>query len=186
MFSRKQLIIYLAESIGRALLVAVLAVMLIGFLRARIAHIGNSINEQRVTSLILEKKTESVIQLRRDLARIGDAQTKILNALLPLEDILVFQDAVNSSASQFSLQPGFGFGNFSDTAADFSLSLSGGFPTLLRYLKSFEAMPYFMDMSSVQLSFSGASWEENMRIGINGRVYTRGAVPVEASVPEGQ
>jgi len=172
MFNKKQLILTIFKISLKAVIATVIAIIIIVFSSQQISKISNSLKEQRTAAFILEKKTETISQLREDFNLVDEADRKISDAFPPADNILGFVTSLENLASQNGLQQTISFGTPADSSIDYNLTLNANIFTLINYLKNFEKLPYFTGISSINLN-APSGWEGNSTISIRAKVYTK-------------
>ena len=151
---------------------AVVAAIIVVFSGQQIVKISNSLAEQRATAFILEKRSETITQLKEDFKLVGDADKKIENAFPPADNVLEFVAALETLANQNGVSQGLSFSAPVEGSVDYTIAIGGHIFILINYLKNFEKIPYFSAISSVSLNAPGG-WEGNSTISLKAKVYTR-------------
>lgn len=153
---------------------AVAAAVVIFFSSSQISKISQTIREQRISAFVLEKRSETIFQLREGFRVIGDADKKIEEALPPAENILGFVAGMENLASQNSVQQILSFSVLADKIIDYNINLNVNISSLINYLKNFEKLPYFTGISSINLSASSVGgWEENSAVSLRAKFFIR-------------
>lgn len=181
MFKEKELILIISRNLLKSAITAIIAVFVVLFLSGQISKISESIVKNKRTAFILEKRNETISNLRNDLKLIGDNERKIEDAMPPVDNILDFVAALENLASQNSLQQSLKFGTPSQVVAgqissiDYYITLNNGnTATLLNYLKRFERLPYVTGISTINLqALTARGWEDNSSVSIQGKIYVR-------------
>lgn len=179
MKEEKKLFLTLGNILGKSILAIVLASIIVSFLMKEISKISNSIMENKKASFILEKRSEIIQNLKKDFQLVGDKDKDVEEALIPVDNILNFVAATESLANQYSLQSSIKFetptlvsGNI--YSINYSLILNGNIFTLINYIKSFEKLPYFSGIVSINYqSLTERGWEDNSSINIKGKIYVK-------------
>lgn len=161
MFTLKKLLIL----IGRNILISLVAVFIAVF---AIIFIKNEIN--RITaSIVLNHKLEAdlknIIELsskvKQDAQIIGKNDILIENAFVPSNNISEFINALDSIALDNSIIQAYRFetpmpstisGAFPLSTISYSNSLTANVQDFSKYLKSFEKLPYFTKIESLDIS----------------------------------
>lgn len=184
MFQQKQLTLTIIKKLSRALVALVIAVLIVVFLSGQIDKIGSGIQKKRTLSYILEKRTETIDNLRLSFTKVGDVDKRIKDALPTADNILDFVAALESLAASTSLQQSTRFGSPVPTAIssggitlsaiDYSTTLNGNVATLTNYLKGFEKLPYFSSITAISINAgSSKGWDGDSTVSIQAKVYTR-------------
>lgn len=174
MFNRKQLIIKILKNLLKAGVAVLVAVIVIFFSGRQISKISQTVSEQRISAFILEKRSETIFQLRDGFKVIGNADKKIEESLPLAENILGFVAGLENLASQNSVQQILSFSVPADKVIDYNINLSANISVLINYLKNFEKLPYFTGISSINLSASSVGgWEENSAVSLKAKVFIR-------------
>lgn len=184
MFNRKQLTLVIAQKLMKAVVAAFIAILIVVFISSQIVKIGDTIQKKRTLSYILEKKSETIDNLRQSFNKIGDGDKRVKDALPTADNILDFVAALESLAASTSLQQSTHFGtpvptaitsgNISVSSIDYGTTLNGNISTLINYLKGHEKLPYFSGISSITLNTaSDKGWEGDSSVTIQAKIYTR-------------
>lgn len=174
MFSKKQLIIKILKNLLKAGVAVAVAIIVIFFTGRQISKISQTINEQRISAFILEKRSETISQLKEGFRVIGSADKKIEESLPPAENILGFVAALENLASQNSIQQILNFSAPAEKIIDYNINLSANISVLINFLKNFEKIPYFTGISSINLSASPVGgWEENSAVSLKAKFFIR-------------
>lgn len=182
MFTKKQIVLIISKNLLRGGIAIVAALIIVLFLDAQIEKIGDSLAAKRKLSFLLERRNETIASLRVDVARVGGTIGRVENALPPAFNILDFIGAMESLASQNSLQqslrigtpvPTPGLGEDRHIASiGYSVNLTGNVFTLVNYLKGFETLPYFSGITSLGISAQNPrGWEDVSSISFQANVY---------------
>lgn len=180
MLKERELILTIGRNLLKAAATAIAAVFLVLFLSGQISKISESIVKNKRTTFLLEKRTETLSELRNNLKIIGDNEKKIEEAMPPVDNILDFVAALEAVASENSLQQSLKFGTPVQVTAgqiysiDYYVTLNGNVVTLLNYLKRFEQLPYVTGISRINLQASTPrGWEDDSSVSIQGKLYVR-------------
>lgn len=178
MLTKEQLIKILIVNAGKMLAAIVVAAFAAQFLGTRITRIGDSLTEKRRLSFTLEHRNETLSQLKNDFESIGDG-AKTLDAVLPpVDNIIVFMDAVENLANKTGLQQSSSFGDPAPAGSlyliSFNVGLKANIAGLKKYLTEFEALPYFAQIDSISISGTGAKGiNDDSSIAIPAKFYAR-------------
>lgn len=186
MFNKNKLLIGLAKSLLKALLAGLIAGAVVWFLSGQIAKTGKTLYEKKKLSLILSKRTETVLKLTEDFKIVGANDEKIENALPTTDSILEAISVLESVALKNSLVQSLRFGNPTLFSADpdkiplggidYSITINGTATAFTKYLEDFEKLPYFSGISNLNLSGpSDKGWDGNALITAQARLYTKWA-----------
>ena len=173
MFNKKQLIFSILRILAKAGIAVVVAAVVVGFSSRQISKISDSLAEQRAAVFTLERRNETVSQIREDFKIIGNADAKIEAAFPSRDNIIEFVTALERTASQNAVQQSLSFGVPVNNSIDYGINLTANINTLINYLKTFEKLSYFTAVSSVNLSASSAGWESNSSISMRAKVYAK-------------
>lgn len=135
-----------------------------------------SIQSDRREMAVRTQAAESLVVLKEE-SKKGELYTRILNGILPTNDELIsFSRDLKAVAVKNSVDLGFKFSGGSDEAqgqlghTNFKASATGkDFKNFLNFLRSMEAMPYFIDVSFISLNKSSSDFKSD----IDGRVFSR-------------
>jgi len=174
MFNKKQLIIKILKNLLKAGVAVAVAAVVVFFAGKQISEISQTIREQRISAFVLEKRNETIFQLREGFKVIGDANTKIEESLPLAENILGFVVSLENLANQNSVQQILNFSAPIGKSIDYNINLNANISSLINYLKNFEKLPYFTGISSFNLSApSVGGWEGDSAIFLKAKVFIR-------------
>jgi hypothetical protein len=161
MLTKEQLIKILILDVAKMLGAVALAFFAAQFLGTQIMKIGDSLAEKRRLAFVLEHRNETLAKLKNDFESIGDGASALNAVLPPVDNIIVFMDAVENLSNKTGLQQSPTFGDPNPTGSglyliNFSVSLKAGLVGLQKYLAEFEALPYLAQIDSVSISGAGA------------------------------
>ncbi|MFA6407213.1 MAG: hypothetical protein WCV80_00715 [Candidatus Paceibacterota bacterium] len=185
MLKSNNLIFILLKKVIVALLILVATTTGVIIIRNQITKIGTSLIETKRSAFFFERRSEVVNTLRTQFARVGDADTKVLNAYIPDDNIVEFIGLLNSVAAQNSIQITSQFGTPVTqltlqegtilSSIDFSANLTGTFASYINFMKHFESLPYFTTIRSFRiLSPTAQGIGESISVALQGKVYARG------------
>ncbi len=145
------------------------------------------ITKQRTLKYELEAKNEIASKLVSDYRSVQFAQPLIEHAFLPENNVLEFVSTIDSIASKRSLVHSVHFGtpapagkNLGDdttalTHIPFTITVQSNVYILNEFLKELEKLPYFIDVTSVNIAGQGATgWKDMANVTIQGTLFTRG------------
>ncbi|OGE85882.1 MAG: hypothetical protein A3J48_00910 [Candidatus Doudnabacteria bacterium RIFCSPHIGHO2_02_FULL_46_11] len=181
----KEITKVIAGYLFKAVLAVILAVVLCLILAKQIEKISASLTEGKKLLILLEQRTEITANLGKDLAIIGQADEKVDQALLPVDEIVKFVGSLESLATENSMTQVLKFGTPQASvqglegkplmATDYEANLTGNALTLAGYLKKFEYISYFTGINSLQITAPAEfGWLGNSSIVVRGKVYTKG------------
>lgn len=193
MFTKRQLIIELTETFGRAFLAVAIASVVIYLLSGRITAIGKTTKENRTAVIILEGKNRVGNDLKNNFAPIGDGDKKVEEGFVKAENIVEFINKLEGIAKDANLEQGLKFYapmplqtreekiEKNDAAeelklmsVDYDINLKGNAASLVQYLEDFEKLPYFSKVVSINLNSSPAlGWEKEAIASIKAQLYLR-------------
>ena len=182
MFSKRNLISALLKQSLKAAIAAGCAVAIVFVAHGQIAKISKSIAEKKSVTAVLERRSEIVGQLRQELARIGDNETKVENALPSVDAIPDVLAAFNGIGNETSLHFVVRLGepvpyktpqNLAISSVDYSGTLDGNIETLIRFMEAYERLPFLASITSISVSAPSQGWAANSQITIPGRVYIK-------------
>lgn len=184
MFDKKQLVFTIVRHAVRAVVVAVLALIVIVVLSRRIAHLGEELAENKRLIFLLSNKSDVTERLRTDFALVGNVDKALESAFPRAENLLVFIAALESLATEKSVQQSLKFADpvpfaieGSETGVlgiDYNATMSGNIVTFLNYLRGFERLPYFTGISGISITSPGSrGWEEDSTISFQAKVYAQ-------------
>ncbi|MEK9154834.1 MAG: hypothetical protein AAB596_02090 [Patescibacteria group bacterium] len=171
--SKNKVFTIIFKNFLKAVAAIIIAIIALLFFSRQIVKISESLAEQRASAFILEKKNDVITQLSEDFNLIGDADKKIENAFPPAENILGFVAALETLSNQTSLNQVLSFGTPVVSSIDYNIKLSGNISNLISYLKRFEKLPYFTEISSINLSASSGNWENDSLISLEAKIHTK-------------
>ncbi len=182
MFTKKASFRVILGNLAWAILAAGVAIALVYAASAQISATTKSLTEKKRAAFILQKQSERLAALRNDLATIGGNDAKLASAFPPDDNISAFLAALQSLASQNSVQQSVQAGTPSVTSItrdsitlsriDYVTTLNGTVVTLVNYLKGFEALPYFSAVRSLTIN-APSGWEGNSTITISASLYAK-------------
>lgn len=191
MFTKRQLKIELWKQLGRALAFIVISSTVIYILSGQINEISHRAKENRTAVAILEQKSQIATELKSNLDSIGDGDKKIEEAFIKADNIIEFINRLEKIAEVNDLEQTLRFAdpislneqipeNEKDTAAtmlkllkvEYDINLKGNAQDFNNYLKAFEKLPYFTNISSITATASPTiGWEEQAAISIKAQLY---------------
>ncbi|PIS05226.1 MAG: hypothetical protein COT81_02330 [Candidatus Buchananbacteria bacterium CG10_big_fil_rev_8_21_14_0_10_42_9] len=190
MNSKKQLYVSLGKVLARNLVVIVFCVTATLMLNAQIKEISANLQTKRSQILRLQTGNDALVNLQETFANIGDGDERIKNALLSQDNIVPFLLHLDSLANGVTVKHN--YGNFSNQTIfgavngeegeyiiysnDFILTVETGIRNLIGYLKSFERLPYFAQITSINIEArpdNQAGWQEISNISTNGKLYVK-------------
>ncbi len=186
MITKKRLILTILKNLTILAAAVSLATGVVIYSSRQINRISGAIAEKKRISFVLEKRSETYTNLKRDFAELDGAERFIENALVPSDDISGFISAVETLGAQSGVTQSYqfgtpnlsgAFGNPNIASIDYSLRVSANIHSLVAYLKNFENMPYFSGIMSVNM-VSGAErgWNNVSDIYMNARLYARKSI----------
>ncbi|MBI4812412.1 hypothetical protein HY798_03170 [Candidatus Falkowbacteria bacterium] len=173
MFNKKQLFFAVSKQLLRAGAVIFVAFLAIIFFSRQISKISRSIAEQRSLSSVLEKRNDTLAQLRKDFEVIDGFDAKIENAIPPVDNILDFVSSLEDLAETNSIDQTLSFESPVSSSINYGINLNGNIISLIKYLKSFEKLPYFTAISSINLSAPYGDWNGNSSVSLRAKVHTK-------------
>ncbi len=173
MFNKKQLILTILKILAKAGIAVVVAAVVMGFSSRQISKISDSLAEQRAAAFTLERRNETVSQIRDDFKIIGNADAKIAAAFPSRDNIIEFVTALEGVASQNAVQQSLSFGVPVANSVDYGINLTANINTLISYLKTFEKLPYFTAVLSIGLNSPSGGWENNSSVSMRAKVYAK-------------
>ncbi len=173
MFNRKQLIFSILRILAKAGIAVVVAAVVVGFSSRQISKISDSLAEQRAAVFTLERRNETVSQIREDFKIIGNADVKIETAFPSRDNIIEFVTALERAASQNAVQQSLSFGVPIANSIDYGINLTSNINTLISYLKTHEKLPYFTAVLSIGFNAPSGGWENNASVSMRAMVYAR-------------
>ncbi|TSC51851.1 MAG: hypothetical protein LiPW41_798 [Parcubacteria group bacterium LiPW_41] len=184
MLNRKVLISYIIKLSIFFLILLSISIGIIVFLRIRIEKIQTTLQENQRLIRSLERRGETISELRKQFEEIKTTDTTIIDAFPYSDDILSTINSIELIANTHGLQivKQFGTPTLFMTIPDgtkisvipFSLSLQGNVNSLTKFLSAVESLPYFVSISSASLqSQSTSDWNNISSISLSGSLYTR-------------
>lgn len=183
MLTKKQLILTVLKNLT-ILTVAVSGALFVAVYSSKqINRISSAISEKKRVSYILEKRSETYTNLRRDFAILNGADGLIESALVPSDDISGFIGAVETLGVKSGVVQSYQFGipnlsgalgNPEIASVDYSLRARTNIYGLIAYLKNFENMPYFSGIMSISISAGTPRGLDNdSDVSMSARLYAR-------------
>ncbi|MDO8602145.1 MAG: hypothetical protein Q7R62_03445 [bacterium] len=170
-FKRRLMKELIIAFIGIALVIVIIIVLNFD-INKRMDRIGERKSKamlQAQSILILSELKKEAIQAKTDYILLQNA--------LPTRDQLIsLPRELEQIAKANNVELGFAFGNETPSTESqpgsirFTISLGGGLDDLLDFMKAFEAHPYFINFSSVDLSKKEGS---RFALGTTGEIFTR-------------
>ena len=183
MFSKKNLLFIIFRNSIKAIIVAVLSFTIIFVARGQITKISKSILEKKAGSLTLEKRSGTTEQLRRELNLIGENESKIENALPSIDSVPDVLAGFQSAADQVSIHISVGLGtnpmpynsetNIKVSSIDYNATLNGNIETLIRFLNTYEHLPFLTSITSISIVSPPQGWTANSQITIPGKIFIK-------------
>jgi len=140
----------------------------------QISDLVNSIGQAKKVSLEGQARGVAISQLQNQFQIIGDSQDKINNALLHTDNIVSFVNALKAIATKNSIQQSYSFSSPTPYTSQegqtfysvsFNISLAGDIDTFIQYLNDFNNLPYFTNISSINISSpSGVQHSSSMNM----------------------
>jgi len=179
MFDKKQLFIHISLLIFKVAVVAGLSAAGILALSRNTSSIADSIVEGRTLAFTIEKRAETVRNLKDQLSRIGDKEEKLVNAIPPIENILGFVRAMKDAGRAYSDQYAVSFGapqkgdsGFFEVPYD--ARFGGTVSDITAYIRRVESLPFFSSIESIEVrAREGGSWKNASTLIITGKLYAR-------------
>lgn len=184
MIGKKKLILIIARRTAIALVFILIAIFSASFFKGKITKIGDALIENKKSSVVLQKRSEMLQQIEKDIAIVNGNDEKINQAYVSVDNILDFVTVIENLAAQNSSQYKVTFGNpvifmtKSDGSniyeIDYTLTMSGTVYTITSFLKQFNNLPFYADINSVVIRGTAEKgWEGEASITIQGKVYAR-------------
>ena len=184
MFKKRQLLFAFVKHAIKAIIAIILCVIAITIISNRITKISTSLQEKKIMALILEKRSITATTLRDHFNTIGDNDKKIRDAFLSTDNVLEFVNAIETAATQHSMQQTIKFGTPGEAILEtedltilpisFSITANGTITTVTQYLKQVEMLPYFAEITSLTLATaSPQGWTDASSITIQGILYVK-------------
>lgn len=183
---KKRLLIAIGKQALKAAIAVLAAALLVLFLGRKISHISETITEEKQSFTERERQGSAIEDIRRDLKRVEGHVTLIEDALLPVDRIDEFIEAVETlaetsglSRATFAFEALELFPSLEDgitvSRVPFKLTLSGGVAALGAYVEQFERLPFFTGISSITLDApSEEDWTDtNTSITMKAELYVR-------------
>lgn len=137
----------------------ILAIASIFFFRSRIKFLSEESSRLRIEFLANQIQQATFIDLSNNYEKIKPHLEKIDQAIPEEKNILPFINEIENLATNKQLIQNFKFEKVGESSltpifkeARFSLTLYGNLSQFLDYLKSFEEIPYFVKIDSVNFS----------------------------------
>lgn len=159
--SKNQTIRVIAQNIGETILALVVATVLIVIASGQINDVVNSISNTERVALEGQQQQEAISQLESQFKTIDGNDAKINDAFPHEDDILPFINAINAFGSQEGVQQSINFsspnsyttaGNITYYYIPYSIGLQGSMSQFISYLRDFNNLPYFTNITSLTLS----------------------------------
>ena len=182
MFSKRNLLLIILRNSAKAILAVILTFVITLVAGGQIDKISKSVIEKKTGSFVLEKRSETTERLRQDLNLIGENETKVENALPSIDNVpdvlAAFESVANETSLHISINLGSpvpykGNSNFEISSVDYSATLNGNIETLIRFLKSYERLPFLASISSISIVSTPEGWTANSQITIPGRIFVK-------------
>lgn len=183
MITKKQLILVVLKNLAILSVTVSLTLFAVIYSSKQIGKISAGVSDKKRVSYILEKRSETYTNLRRDFAILDGADRLIESALVPSDDISGFIGAIETlgvqngvaQSYQFGLPNLSGvFGNTEIASVDYSLRVQTNIYGLIAYLKNFESMPYFSGITNINVSASTPRGLDNTSdISMSAKLYAR-------------
>lgn len=158
---------------AKAAAAVILASLACVFLAAKIDKVSRSLQQQRILTLVMEKRSETLSKLKDDFKITGGAEEKINDALPPADNILDFVAALEALAKDNSVVQILSFESPSNLTINYGINISGNVDSLINYLKDFEKLPYFTGVSGLNLTAPNGDWRSNSSATLAAKVYTK-------------
>lgn len=184
MFTTKKLFIFISRQTIIALVAVGVTIFTSSLFAGEIAHIANTIVQNRHLASALEKRIELFSTLARDAQIVGSNDVLIDRAFIPSDNILDFISSLDALALKNGVTQSFHFETPvpSSTSAPFPLSEIGYSDTLsitnvsggIHYLKEFATLPYFTKIENLSItSNSSQGWHGPSNIAFRATVYAK-------------
>ncbi len=185
MFTTKNLLMLVGHHALIALVAVSTATFAAWFLSREIGRITNGVVQNHRLVNTLEKRTELFSVIKRDVNIVGTNDTLIEQAFLSSDNILVFTEALKSTALKNSVNQNLNLEGpvLSTQVAPFPIAtiayvsnLEGNLLTFSNYLKNFESLPYFTKIESINISSQDTAGFRGISIAsFRATLYTRAA-----------
>ncbi len=182
MFDKKNSTRIILKNLGLGILAVGVTILAVFFMSREITKLSGSLVEKKAAAISLSKRSEEVAALRSQLAQVGDNASRLGSALPPDDNISGFLSTLDTLAQQDSLAQTVKVGTATPTSisrdgitlsqVDYSITLNGTIITLIKYLKDFEALPYFSAITSISIN-APLGWDGNSSIIMQAQLYTK-------------
>lgn len=180
----RQLINAIIPHILRAVVVIGMATMITFTVGKAITKISTTLNEKKVMTFAMQKRSETTQELQTAFATIGESEKKIRDAFPITENVLEFVIATEAIGNQNSMPQTIRFSppgtaivetpSLTIIPLTYTITTSGTATTLLNYLRQFESLSYFAGIRSITVT-TGApqGWNGASTMTIQGTLYTK-------------
>jgi hypothetical protein len=161
MFNLKKLLILIGQNILISLMAVLVAFFSIVFIKNEIERITNTIILNHKLEVNLKNKIELSSKIKQDVQIVGKNDILIENAFVPSDNISNFINALDTIASSNSIIQTYRFESpipsniletFPLSTISYSNDLATDIKTFSNYLKSYEKLPYFTKIESLDIS----------------------------------
>lgn len=160
MIDKKQLLAIFLKNALVSLVFIFAAVFIVLQISKQMQRVGDSITKQRQATENMSRRSETYAEIKNTFASLGDIDTKIQQSLLSSEDVAQFTGDLEQLASQNGVNQGYHLntpslsaeqGDLIITSIDYSLEIQTNTKGLISYLKDFETMPYFSNITNIHI-----------------------------------
>jgi len=181
MFTEKQLKLEVASSLIQAFIAVLVAVVITSIIGNKIRQDSDAMRQKAALTHLLENRSAAAAGLKEKLAPLGDIDAQIESAFPTTDNVLDFVSAMESLAQSAKITQTLHFEAptpfdsdeaLSLSAMDYNATLTGEINPLINYLKGFENLPFFTQISSISIT-SGSGWQAETTIHLVAKLYIR-------------
>lgn len=181
MFAKRQLTLIILKAAAKAGAAIIVGAIIVSFFSGEIQKISKSLAEKRQLSFALEKRSEIIAALQKDISTVNFGNQTMENAFPQIDNTLIFISALEKITAENSLRQSLRFGIPAPSSfqsrlnlyeMDYNIDISGGMDSFVKYLKSFETLPYFSGISEISVG-SPAGWNNDSTISMRAKLYVK-------------
>lgn len=183
MLNSKNLLMLIGRNVIITLMVAIVSITAIFFLKVEIEKITDKIILNRKLETELKKRTELINIIDTGAKIIGNNNYLINSAYIPSNNISPFINKLDDLVSISGINQIYHFetptpstieGPYPLSTISFTNNLTADLTNLSVYLKSFETLPYFTKIESINISSQDKSgWVGMSNVSFKATLYTK-------------
>ena len=177
-FNKKQLLKELIKYSVWAIIALSLSIIIILILSGRINKIAKDMEDARTAEAILNRRVETISNLRAGLEASKTNYKKILETIPPADNPLGFLTSMEEITSKYRITQSIRFrplpegGVQSIQEVEYDLIITANISTLINYLEDVENLNFVSGITSISLS-NDATWNNLSSISMKGILLVR-------------